>query len=950
MDKDKGIKLSLCMIVKDVEGIIPFLWTSVKDIVDEWIVVDTGSSDNSVSVIKEIGGDKVKVFEEGDRFLEDVSDEGEGLLKKYGVNDYPKKIFNFGEARNFSFEQATGDFILWLDADDVVYGAEKLRYIIDNNLEIGGCKGLHLLYKYEVDEDGNVVVEHWRERVVPNNSNYRWVGKIHEIIIPKQETKYFQVRESDSHVLHTSKDKFKSNKRNIVSLAQELGAQGKNRDPRTIFQLAEAFNVGYKKSNDSIELYKEYLGLSSWDEERALVCQRLCDIYLRLGEKNEALEWAYKAVKERPDFPGNYATLAQVYYAIGEFENAINFAERSLELEQPPTNTFVNQKHNRVTPLLILSYCNMQKGVFDEAIKLAKMGKDIDENNENFQSVIDTCQRQILEERITRNIVEVGEYLVGEGEIVKANSLKDIVPLSHQDDPRMKKLEDNIVVELNKRIREKSSGVKFKEDANAVQFVFKELESRKAESIFLLASDECNEFEKLLNHKGYKIKTKIKDGDKFDAVILYDELPRLYKPDLVIDMMVGATKSTGVCIAIGANRTVEDKRMVNLYDANSVGDLLFSKGLEPVNCLNFSERFYASFLPGKTNRKKTFAFVCGNSVEKWGPLSVYDGIGGSEEAVCYLSEELNKLGHKVIVYGNIDDQFIYNGVVWKHHSNLSDEEIGTAIYWRSPALIETHKVNADNHVLWLHDVPQHHWFTEAKVEMFDKILVLSEYHKTLLPEYVSDDKVMISSNGVKQEQFVDIDVKRDPYRCIYTSSYDRGLENLLMIWGDIKKEEPKATLHIYYGWGNFEKTRVSTLDTEWRNKMMKLMKQDGVYEHGRISQPELAIEMKKSGVFSYPCHFEEISCISAMKAQLAGCFPLTSDYAALAETNLSNFKVSGDMKDPIIRNKYKRELLGCLSDVATENDRYKLFVKPALKFSWGSVAKQWSEKLGEKIK
>ena len=67
----------------------------------------------------------------------------------------------------------------------------------------------------------------------------------------------------------------------------------------------------------------------------------------------------------------------------------------------------------------------------------------------------------------------------------------------------MKKLEDNIVVELNKKISEKKSGVKFKEDDNAVQFVFKELESRKAESI-LLASDECNEFEKLKTKKGYK--------------------------------------------------------------------------------------------------------------------------------------------------------------------------------------------------------------------------------------------------------------------------------------------------------------------------------------------------------------------------------------------------------------------------------------------------------------
>ena len=75
-------------------------------------------------------------------------------------------------------------------------------------------------------------------------------------------------------------------------------------------------------------------------------------------------------------------------------------------------------------------------------------------------------------------------------------------------------------------------------------------------------------------------------------------------------MMVGATKSTGVCIAIGANRTVEDKRMVNLYDANSVGDLLFSKGLEPVNCLNLVKDFTHLFSPRKKQIGRKHFLVC----------------------------------------------------------------------------------------------------------------------------------------------------------------------------------------------------------------------------------------------------------------------------------------------------------------------------------------------------
>jgi len=84
------MKLSLCTIVKDEEASLPSCLNSVKDVVDEMVVVDTGSTDRTPAIAKELGA---KVY----RFRQDS---------------------NLSPARNFSLERATGDWILVLDADE----------------------------------------------------------------------------------------------------------------------------------------------------------------------------------------------------------------------------------------------------------------------------------------------------------------------------------------------------------------------------------------------------------------------------------------------------------------------------------------------------------------------------------------------------------------------------------------------------------------------------------------------------------------------------------------------------------------------------------------------------------------------------------------------------------------------------------------------------------------
>ena len=104
-------------------------------------------------------------------------------------------------------------------------------------------------------------------------------------------------------------------------------------------------------------------------------------------------------------------------------------------------------------------------------------------------------------------------------------------------------------------------------------------------------------------------------------------------------------------------------------------------------------------------------------------------------------------------------------------------------------------------------------------------------------------------------------IKRDPHRIIYASSYDRGLIYLLKHWSKIKKEIPDANLHIFYGWTIFDSIhRNNPAQLKWKEEMQKLMKQKDITEHGRIGHNELEIEFMKSGIWAYPCNFEEIYC------------------------------------------------------------------------------------------
>jgi len=356
-------------------------------------------------------------------------------------------------------------------------------------------------------------------------------------------------------------------------------------------------------------------------------------------------------------------------------------------------------------------------------------------------------------------------------------------------------------------------------------------------------------------------------------------------------------------------------------------------------------RINKSITKPKTWGDKQVAIFTGNSaLKEWGPWSLEEGIGGSEEAIIRLSKRLQEKGYKVTVYANPSHRAgVYDGVVWKNYWEVDlRDHFNIFIAWRSPYLFDLN-IKAKKTYLWLHDVIEPEEISSDRLRNITKVIVLSDYHRSLFPK-VPNHKILVSANGIDPEEFKnDPEVFREPHKIIYASSHERGLQHLLNIWTDVRKAVPNATLDIYYGWQSYDSVNHDNPERmAWKDTIVKQIKElDGVTDYGRVSQDKIVSEGQASAIWAYPCHFPEIYCITAVKAQASGAMPVTTNYAALEETVQFGDKLAIDFRGKEDEETYKEVLIEALQNPMEEEDR-KAMVKWALENnSWESVAEQW---------
>jgi len=288
------------MIVKNEEAQLENCLSSVKNIVDEIIVTDTGSSDST----KEIAH----------RFTDKVFDFA-------WVDD-------FSEARNFSFSQASMDYILWMDADDILLEndqekLQKLKESLDDTVD-----AVMMNYNAGFDIAGNVTFSFYRERLVKRERTFIWKEPVHEYL-----EVCGNIMQSDVRITHM-KIKSTSSKRNLA-IYEKILADGGPLSPRGTYYYARELKDNLR-FDEAIRFFCRFLSSGQgWIEDNIAACMELATCYAAKSlRKKQLLALTQSFIYDTPRAEACCA-LGYVWKEAGDFKRAAFWFRLATTLEKP---------------------------------------------------------------------------------------------------------------------------------------------------------------------------------------------------------------------------------------------------------------------------------------------------------------------------------------------------------------------------------------------------------------------------------------------------------------------------------------------------------------------------------------------------------------------------------------------------------------------------------------
>lgn len=245
--------VSLCMIVKNEEAVLARCLNSIRDAVDEIIIVDTGSSDAT----KEIAA----------RYTEKVYD--------FAWND------DFAAARNFSFSRASKEFAMWLDADDIFTDKDREAFLRLKESAWENTDAVMMRYNTAFDEQDRPVFSYYRERLIRLSIPHIWKGRVHEAIVYTGRTVYAE----GVAVTHRSV-KTSYSGRNLRIYERQI-REGKPLTPRDRFYYGrELYYHGHFERADQV--LSEFLSdEQGWVENKIEACRILALCRQEAGRSDE---------------------------------------------------------------------------------------------------------------------------------------------------------------------------------------------------------------------------------------------------------------------------------------------------------------------------------------------------------------------------------------------------------------------------------------------------------------------------------------------------------------------------------------------------------------------------------------------------------------------------------------------------------------------------------------
>jgi glycosyltransferase involved in cell wall biosynthesis len=315
---------------------------------------------------------------------------------------------------------------------------------------------------------------------------------------------------------------------------------------------------------------------------------------------------------------------------------------------------------------------------------------------------------------------------------------------------------------------------------------------------------------------------------------------------------------------------------------------------------------------------------------------------GTELAITNLASTLSKFYNVYIVTLAYDETFATSTYTYIYYRNLTV---------KVDILIISRYINYFTYCfyqpctkiyLWVHDTHLLDYFRALSFEengkallhnvlhKIDKIIVLSEWHKSFFQSYynIPDTKIKIIGNGIHTNHFLPVNIlQKQKNRFIWTSALNRGIERCIQIIQIIQKTFPDTELHIFRDYDNYDNL------VEITNEHIPF-----VHFHGKVSNSQVINEFKKSDFWLYPTTFHETYCISALEAQMSGCIAIATDIGSL-NTTVGNHGL-------LINNNLSEEEIAVKVMEVMKNEPLKNMLrhkgqKWARQQDWDLITKQW---------
>ena len=339
-------------ISKNEEQFVERFMKTAKE-ADKVFVLDTGSTDNTVSKLKKLGA----------------------IVKEKEI-----KPWRFDVARNESLKMVPDDFniCVCLDLDEVIMPGwrKKLEKLWDKN-----TTRLRYNYNWQLDENDKPIINFYIEKI-HLRKNYKWTHPVHEVLT--YENKNEVIKTTNEITINHYPDNTKSRQSYLPLL--ELSVKEDPEDDRNMHYLGREY-MYYQKWNECIDTLIKHLNLKSatWKDERCASMRFIARSYINLNRYDEAKMWLDKAMKEAPYLRDPFMERAFLEYRLNNWNEVVKYCNKALDIKTH-TKTYINESFSwDYSPYDLLSVAYFNKQQYDLSLFYVNKALDMDKDNERLK-------------------------------------------------------------------------------------------------------------------------------------------------------------------------------------------------------------------------------------------------------------------------------------------------------------------------------------------------------------------------------------------------------------------------------------------------------------------------------------------------------------------------------------------------------------------------------------